>query len=182
MRQGPGLGIYKNMDVMEAIRRRYSCRSYQPRPIEPEKIQAVLEAARLAPSARNLQDWRFVVVTDPAKKQALGVAANNQTFISQAGAIIIACSVSRHVMRCGQPVGPIDVAIALEHICLAGVELGLGTCWIGSFYPDKVRTIVEIPLDVQIIELLAIGYPADQPRPHQRVQIEQIACFERWSF
>jgi len=170
------------MDVMEAIAARYSCRQYQDRPIGQEALNRILEAARLAPSAKNLQDWRFVVVTDPAAKTALAQAANNQMFIAKAGAIIVACSVSRHVMRCGQPVAPIDVAIALEHICLEATELGLATCWIGSFYPDKVRPIVAIPPDVQVIELLAIGHPADKPKPRERLPMNQIACMERWSF
>ncbi len=170
------------MDVMEAIRRRYSCRSYQARPIESEKLTMLLEAARLAPSAKNLQDWRFVVVTAADTKRALAQAANNQMFIAEAGAVIVACSVSRHVMRCGQAVAPIDVAIALEHICLEATELGLGTCWIGSFYPDKVRPILGIPQEVQVIELLAIGYPADKTKDGQRLALEQIACFERWQF
>ena len=147
------------MDVSEAIRTRYSCRHYQDKPLEPEKLAAVLEAARQAPSAKNLQDWRLVVVTDKQTKKKLAVAANNQTFLEEAGAIIVACTVSDHVMRCGQAVGPIDVAIALEHICLQATELGLATCWIGSFYPDKVRPIVGIPDSVTIIELMALGYP-----------------------
>lgn len=170
------------MDVSEAIRRRYSCRSYADKPLEKKQLYMILEAARHAPSAKNLQDWRFVVVTDKATKKKLAVAANGQTFIENAGAIIVACTISDHVMRCGQAIGPIDVAIAIEHMCLQATELGLGTCWIGSFYPDKVRPIVEIPQQVQIIELLALGHPADSPKEHRREPIESIVCFEKWCF
>jgi nitroreductase len=170
------------MDVLEAIRKRYSCRAYLDRLVEAEKLQQILEAARLAPSAKNLQDWRFVVVTEKEKKQKLAEAANNQTFIAKAGAIIIACSISDHVMRCGQPVGPIDVAIAMEHMCLEATELGLASCWIGSFYPDKVRAVVNIPENVTIIELLALGYPADTQKQPSRVPIEKIISFESWQF
>jgi nitroreductase len=170
------------MTVLEAIRRRYSCRAYQDKPIEQEKLDAIFEGARLAPSAKNLQDWRFVVVTDTEKKHLLAEAANNQRFLQNAGAIVIACSNSRHVMRCGQAVGPIDVAIALEHIALQAVELGLATCWIGSFYPEKVRPIVGIPEDVAIIELMAVGYPADSKKEPRRQPLERILCYERWSF
>ncbi len=170
------------MDVAQAIRTRYSCRHYQDRPVEPDKLLAVLEAARQAPSAKNLQDWRFVVATDKQTKKKLAAAANNQTFLENAGAIIVACTVSDHVMRCGQTVGPIDVAIALEHICLQATELGLATCWIGSFYPDKVRPIVGIPENVTIIELLALGYPADTPKEHRRDALDHVACFEKWNF
>jgi nitroreductase len=170
------------MAVLEAIRKRYSCRAYQEKSIEQEKLSQILEAARLAPSAKNMQDWRFVVVTDREKKHKLAEAANNQAFIEKAGAIIIACSVSSEVMRCGQAVGPIDVAIALEHICLQAAQSGLATCWIGSFYPDKVRLIAGIPEDVAIIELMALGYPADKQKEPNREPMEKIVCYERWQF
>ena len=170
------------MDVSKAIRNRYSCRQYQDKPLEQDKLAAVLEAARQAPSAKNLQDWRLVVVTDKQTKKKLAVAANNQTFIEDAGAIIVACTVSDHVMRCGQAVGPIDVAIALEHICLQATELGLATCWIGSFYADKVKAIVGIPEGVTVIELMALGYSADAPKEHRREAINSIVSFEKWQF
>ena len=170
------------MDVAQAIRNRYSCRSYHDKPLEQDKLRAVLEAARLAPSAKNLQDWRFVVVTNRQTKKKVAAAANNQTFLETAGAIIVACTVSDHVMRCGQAVGPIDVAIALEHMCLQATELGLATCWIGSFYPDKIKQIVGIPDEAMIVELLALGYPAETPRQSRREALDQIVNFENWQF
>jgi nitroreductase len=170
------------MDVSEAIRNRYSCRHYQDRPLEPDKLATVLEAARQAPSAKNLQDWRFVVVTDAQTKRKVAAAANNQTFLEEAGAIIVACTVSDYIMRSGQTVGPIDIAIALEHMCLQATELGLATCWIGSFYADKVRAIVGIPEDVTVIELLALGYPADTYKEHRREPMDRLVCFEKWRF
>jgi nitroreductase len=170
------------MTVFEAIRKRYSCRAYQDKPIEQEKLDQIFEAARLAPSAKNMQDWRFVVVTDGQTRHQLAEAANNQMFLQTAGAIIVACSNSNDVMRCGQPIGPIDVAIALEHIALQAAELGLATCWIGSFYPDKVRAILNIPEDIAVIELMALGYPADKPKEPRRQPIEKILCYEKWQF
>ncbi len=170
------------MDVAQAIRNRYSCRSYIDKPLEQPHLRAILEAARLAPSAKNLQDWRFVVVTDRQAKKKLAAAANNQTFLETAGAIIVGCTVSDHVMRCDQAVGPIDVAIALEHMCLQATELGLATCWIGSFYPDRVKPIVGIPDHVTIIELLAVGWPADTPKEHRREALDRIVSFEKWRF
>ncbi len=170
------------MSVMDAIRSRYSCRAYLDKPLEKDKLDKILEAARLAPSAKNLQDWRFVVATEKQTKLRLGQAANNQMFIAEASAILVCCSVSDQTMRCGQQVGPIDVAIAMEHICLQAAELGLATCWIGSFYPDQVRPILDIPEEVAIIELLALGYPAEPRRPAKREPIGKIACLERWSF
>jgi len=170
------------MDVSDAIRNRYSCRNYLDKPLEQDKLRAVLEAARLAPSAKNLQDWRFVVVTDRQTKKDVAAAANDQTFLEKAGAIIVACTVSDHVMRCGQAVGPIDVAIALEHMCLQATDLGLATCWIGSFYPDKVKPIVGIPAGATIVELLALGYPAESSKHSRRVPLDHIVAFEKWQF
>jgi nitroreductase len=170
------------MDIFEAIKKRYSCRAYQDRSIEADKLARVLEAARLAPSARNLQDWRFVVVTDVETRAKLAEAANNQKHVGAAAAILVACSTSDHVMRCGQAIGPIDVSIALEHIALQATAEGLATCWIGAFYADKVRAILGIPADIAIIELMAIGYPADSQKLPSREPIEEIVCYEQWQF
>jgi len=168
------------MTVLEAIRKRYSCRSYQERPIEQEKLDSLFEAARLAPSARNEQDWRFVVVTDKDTKRQVARTTNRPQVFEKAGVIIAACSNSDHVMRCGQAIGPIDIAIALEHIALQATELGLATCWIGSFETEKVRTMLGIPDDIAIIELMTVGYPADSWKKPSREPIEKIVCYEKW--
>ncbi len=170
------------MSVLEVIRKRYSCRAYQQRSIEPEKLQTILEAARLAPSARNFQDWRFVVVTESEAKRRVAETTNRPDLFEKAGAIIIACSNNDYVMRCGQAIGPIDVSIALEHICLQATELGLGTCWIGSFDPDEVRQILAIPDDIAVIELMTVGYPADSKPKPKREPMEKIVSFEKWMF
>jgi len=170
------------MAVLDVILKRYSCRAYQDKSIEQDKLDCILEAARLAPSARNMQDWRFVVVTDKAVKSQVAGTTNRPEVFEKAGAIIAACSNSDHVMRCGQAIGPIDVAIALEHICLQAADLGLGTCWIGSFDADKVRQILAIPEDVAIIELMTVGYPADSKPEPKREPIETIVCYDTWKF
>ena len=170
------------MTVLETIRKRYSCRAYQEKCIEPEKLDSILEAARLAPSARNFQDWRFVVVTDSETKRRIAETTSGPEVFAKAGAIIAACSNSDYVMRCGQAIGPIDVSIALEHICLQATDLGLGTCWIGSFDPEKVRSTLGIPADIEIIELMAVGYPADSKPEAKREPMEKIMSFEKWKF
>jgi len=170
------------MEVIEAINNRYSCRDYTGEPVEKEKLRQVLEAVRLAPSAMNKQSWRFVIITDTATKEKLAEVANNQKFLAKAGAIVVACSVSKDSMRCGQRIAPIDVAIALDHLTLRATELGLATCWIGSFYPDKVRPILGIPDDIEIVELMAIGYPAGKPKQTERLKLNEIICYEKWQF
>ena len=170
------------MQVLESIRKRYSCRSYQQKKIETEKLTQLLEAARLAPSAKNFQDWRFIVVTDDAIKQKVAAAANEQMFLANAGAIIVACSNSDYVMTCGQRIGPIDVAIALEHISLQATRLDLATCWIGSFSPEKIKAILGVPDDIEVIELMAVGYPAEKHREPKREPLQKIVCYEKWQF
>jgi len=170
------------MSVLDVIRKRYSCRAYQDKSVEQEKLDCILEAARLAPSAKNMQDWRFVVVTDKAIKSKVAGTTNRPEVFEKAGAIITACSNSDYIMRCGQAIGPIDVAIALEHISLQAADLGLGTCWIGSFDADKVRQILAIPEDVAIIELMTVGYPADSKPEPKREPIEKIVCYDTWKF
>lgn len=171
------------MDVIEAIKNRYSCRNYHSKPVEPEKLAAIIEAARLAPSARNMQDWRFVIVTDPAARTALQSAAAGQPFVGQAPVVIAACSNTQKRMNlCGQPYSSINVSIALEHIALTATSLGLATCWIGSFKPQQVRKILSIPTYIEIVELMTLGYPADKPVSPKRLAANEIACHEKWNF
>ena len=170
------------MTVFEAIQKRYSCRAYQQREIEREKIDKLLEAIRLAPSAKNTQDWRFIVVTDKDIKAQVAATTNRPEVFEKAGAIIVGCSNSDYVMQCGQAIAPIDVSIALEHICLQATELGLGTCWIGSFKTEKVRAIIGIPDDINIVELMAVGYPADSAKQPNRLNMEEIICYNKWQF
>jgi len=170
------------MKVLEAIRKRYSCRAYEDRPLEKEKLDVILEAARLAPSAKNMQDWRFIVVSDAEIKSKLAASTSQPDVFEKAAVIVTACSTTDYVMRGGQAAGPIDVAIALEHISLQAADLGLGTCWIGSFDEPWVRKILEIPEGVAIIELMTIGYPTDSRKKPSREPMEKIVCYDRWQF
>ncbi|MEA3400383.1 MAG: nitroreductase family protein [Armatimonadota bacterium] len=169
------------MDVMEAIRERFSVRKFKHYEIEEGKLETVLEAARLAPSARNLQEWRFVVVRDPRMREALAEAANGQRFVGEAPVVIVGCAISgEHVMSCGLHCFPIDVAIAMTHMTLAAVEQGLGTCWIGAFNADKVQELLGIPEEVIVVGLLPIGYPATEAPPKKRLSLDDIVMAERW--
>lgn len=169
------------MALLSQIQKRYSVRSYHSRPVEKQKLLAVLEAARLAPSAKNFQEWRFVVVQDQETRRKLMVAANNQAFVAEAPVVIACCAVNLdYVMRCGQHCYPIDLAIAIDHMTLQAVEEGLGTCWIGSFYEEQVKVVLGIPKDIRVVELLALGYPKDAPHPKNRLPLDKIVCYEKW--
>ena len=170
------------MDVYDSIRIRKSVRSYLDRPVEKEKLDRVLKAVRLAPSASNRQEWRFVVVTDPEKRRRLAEEAAGQRFIAEAPIVIAACAeTDGKIMRCGQACYPIDVAIAIDHLTLAAVAEGLGTCWIGSFDPDAVRRILGVPEQIVVVELLPLGYPKDpEPVSKSRLPAETIVRYEKW--
>ena len=171
------------MQVLQAISARYSVRSYQPRPVEPDKLERILQAARLAPSASNRQEWRFVVVQDEATRQELMAAAGGQKFVGEAPVVIAACAVHNgHVMACGQLCYPIDVAIALAHIALQAVEEGLGTCWIGHCDEAEVKRMLGIPdtEGIRLIDLMTLGYAADSPREKTRLPLDEIVMYEKW--
>jgi len=169
------------MELMEAIRTRRSVRSYLDREVEEEKLGRVLEAARLAPSASNRQNWRFVVVRDPATRMKLSEAARGQSFVAEAPVVIAACGTeTNYVMTCGQAAYTVDVTIAVDHMTLAAAAEGLGTCWIGAFYEDQVKEILGIPRDVRVVALLPLGYPAKVPQPTPRKSLGEITAQERW--
>ncbi len=170
------------MDVLDAIKTRKSIRKFLDKPVEEEKLKKILEAARLAPSAKNRQEWRFVIVRDKETRKKIAEAAGGQDFVGQAPVVIVACAeTDGHLMTCGQACYPIDVAITLDHITLMAVELGLGTCWIGKFYVDKVKEILGIPDDIQVVELMPLGYPADPSMIEKnRLPYDKIVKYERW--
>jgi nitroreductase len=170
------------LDVIEAIKTRKSVRAYLDKPVEDEKINLVMEAARLAPSASNKQEWRFVIVRELETRNKIAERAGKQAFVGEAPVLIVACAdTDEHIMPCGQLSYPIDVAIALDHISLAAVELGLGTCWIGMFDEKLVKEALGIPEKVRVVELMTLGYPADPGAvTKKRLPFSRIVKYERW--
>lgn len=169
------------MTVSEAIRARRSIRMYKPKPIDEEKLQRVLEAARLAPTARNMQERRFVVVRNKAIREQIMKAAKNQTAIIQAPVVIAACgTVIDHIMTCGQPAYTVDLAIAVDHMTLQAVEEGLGSCWICAFDEAEVKRILGIPESVRVVSLLVLGYPAESPQPRPRNPLGDMVSYDRY--
>ena len=165
------------MDLFEVIEKRRSIRSYKPTPIPNEHLKKILEAARLAPSGKNLQPWRFIIVRNPERKRMLAEAAMNQMFIAEADVVIVALSdptiysstgTKRRIPYLQDPM------IAIEHMILAATALGYGTCWIGAFNEDKVKQIVNAPEELAVIALLPIGVPNENPPPRPRKSFGEI--------
>lgn len=161
--------------LIKAIQDRYSVRSFKDKPIKKEKLDVLLRAAQLAPSARNTQPWKFVVIQDKKKRDQLTGICKGQKFVSQAPVTIALCANNTdYTMTCGQNAYTVDAAIAGEHIVLQAVELGLGSCWIGAFYHDQMAELINLPADYKIVGLLPIGYPAATKGARQLKALEDI--------
>lgn len=169
------------MELIEVIKARRSIRAYEKDKVERDKILKILDAGRLAPSARNEQNQKFVVVQDKQKIEKLYHACGEEEFVREAPVIIVACGTKcDHVMSCGQYAYPIDISIALTHMMLRAVDLGLGSCWIGAFNEKKVKQALGIPDTVRVVAVMTIGYPRFQPSAKSRKPIEEIYCQDRW--
>lgn len=170
------------MDIYQAILTRKSVRAFKNKDVPDDVLARILDAARLAPSANNSQEWRFVVVRNANTRRKIAQAACRQTFVGEAPVVLACCAKdNRHVMTCGQLSYPIDAAIAIDHITLCAAAEGLGTCWIGAFYEEEVRRILDIPPAIRVVALLPLGYPQD-PKPARklRLSLERIVSYENW--
>ena len=170
------------MQIHEAIKNRRSVRAYKSDPIPEQSLRKVLEAARLAPSAHNDQDWKFIIIKDIKKKKQLAQAARSQSFIAEAPVVIAAVALNpERVMSCEVPAYAINLTIAVDHMTLQACEQGLGTCWIGAFSQEEVKKVLKIPDKYKVVALLPLGFPADSPRPKTRKSLEEIICYENFN-
>jgi len=166
------------LDVMQVIRERRSIRQYQKRMIEEEVLTEILEAARLAPSASNRQDWRFVVVKDREQIERLASAAA-QSFLATAPVLIAGVALNpERVMRCEVPAYAVDLSIALTNITLVAAARGLGTCWIGSFDQKEVKKVLKIPEQYKVVQMMPLGYPEESPAARSRKPLSEVVSYD----
>ncbi len=171
------------MKVLDVIQKRRSVRKYKEDPIPEKDLMRVLEAARLAPSGKNFQPWKFIIVKDKALKEKLAQASAGQFFMAEAPIIIVGCGFPDN---CYAHMGrymkswSVDVTIALEHLILQAQEEGLGTCWIGSFEEEEVKAILNIPENVKVLALTPLGYPDEIPRFRRRKSLDEIISYDRF--
>jgi nitroreductase len=168
---------------MDLIERRRSIRSYRPQEVEEEKLNYILQAFRKAPSAKNLQPWKLVVVKDKKKISDLAIACNNQTFLAEAPILIVACAKEDEaygVMGGYMNSYPVDIGLALEHLILAATEKGLGTCWIGAFKEKLVKDLLDVPDNVRVVAITPLGYPAVEGRTRERKPLSEIVCYDKY--
>ena len=169
------------MELYEAIKKRYSVRSYQDKPVEQERLDRIFEAVRQAPSASNGQPWRFILVRDAETRKKLVSVCKDQAFVAEAAVVIAGVGLMPdRRMACGVPSDPVDLGIAMEHIALAAVDEGLGTCWIGSFDQDQIHELLGIPAEATVVEVMTLGYPAGEPQYRARKALNEIVCYEKF--
>lgn len=155
------------MAFMEIAKKRYSVRKYANRPVESEKLEKIIEAAHVAPTAANLQPVRLLVVQEKDSMDKLGKAANTY---NAPVAIIVCADHSKAWTRPfdGKSMTDIDATILTDHMMLQATELGLGTCWICYFKADIVSKEFNLPDNLEPINILAVGYPDEKPADSER--------------
>lgn len=171
------------MDFQELAEKRYSCRDYKPDPVEEEKLNLILEAARLAPTAANRQPFQIIVVPTEGREDELARIYNRDWF-TQAPLVLCACGIPedgwvRHRYD-DQNYTTVDVAIVVDHITLQAADIGLGTCWIAAFNPRAARDVLAIPEGVEPIAFTPLGYPNDSWQKKKRKPLEELVRYQTW--
>lgn len=166
------------MNLLEVIQSRRSVRMFERRPLEPGKLQTVIEALRLAPSAGNLQAYCVHAVRDDARKRALAAAALGQEFLATASVVLVFCAIPARSAKYGRRGAELyclqDAAVAAAYAQLAATDLGLGSCWVGAFDEDSVRRALDLPAGERPVTLLPLGYPAEKPAPTSRRALRDL--------
>lgn len=163
------------MEFYEVISKRRSIRAYKKDPVEDSKLNRILNAARLAPTAANRQPFSLIVIKDEGTKHKLKDAYSQEWFYT-APVIVCACALPDKAWKRndGKAYVDVDVAIAMDHLILAAFAEGLGTCWIAAFKPEVVREVLNIPDDMEPLVLTPLGYPATIPEPTFRKPLEEM--------
>jgi len=169
--------IMAEVNDMKEIDNRRSIRSYLAKEIEEEKLIAVLEAGRKAPSAKNRQMWHFYVVSNKERKDKIMELSSNQKMIGEAPVCILVTATDDYMMRCRVPAYVVDASIALSFMLLEAQHQGLGTCWIGSFDQDGIKKYLELPENETIIGLTPLGYPDEMPREKTTKDFEEVVSY-----
>jgi nitroreductase len=163
------------MSFLELAARRYSCRAYRPDPVPPERLEAVLEAARLAPSACNRQPFRIDVLATAGHEAALALVYR-APWLVQAPLVVVVSALPDEAWsrRDGMNYAVVDATIAMDHLILAAADLGLGTCWVAAFDPAALRKLLALPVGAEPVALTPLGSPADPPPAKERQPLANL--------
>ena len=167
--------------MLPEILQRHTIRKFKPDPVEREKLERILEAGRLAPSAKNRQEWRFIVIQRQDKRDRIREAAFGQDHVGEAPVVVAACTTNiDYRMPNGQYSYPIDIACAVCFMLLQAVREGLGTCCLTTFDEQEVKDLLSVPYSMKVVELLLIGYADAEPEPTPRKPLRQIVSYNHW--
>lgn len=167
------------MSFMNIAQQRYSVRGYEEKEVEREKIVQVLEAGRIAPSAVNFQPLHFYVITDQKEKDLI-YESYNRNWLKEAPVILVICGnhSKSWKRKDGKDHCDIDAAIAIDHMTLAAADLGLGTCWICAFDPQRCHELMRLPQELEVIALLPLGYPrVERNSEFRRKSMEELTTW-----
>ena len=163
------------MNFLELVKQRYSCRAYKPLGVEKEKLDYILECVRLAPSAVNKQPWRFRIASKEEDKVRLQQCYNRDWFKTAPMYVVASVLHDEEWVRSdGKHHGDIDIAIAVEHLCLAATEQGLATCWVCNFDAVLCKELFNLSDNEEPAVLIPLGYAEDEVKPKNRKPIETI--------
>jgi len=173
------------VDVFEAIKNRRSIRAFTNQPVSDKEVMKLIDAARWAPSAGNIQPWEFLVIHDPKIKRGLSAAALDQTFIEEAPVVVVVCA---NQLRSGRGYGSRgvnlyclqDTAAATQNMLLAACALGLATCWVGAFQEEEARSVLNIPNGIRPVAIVPVGHPAEKPEAPDRRPLNEIVHHETY--
>ena len=169
------------MTILSEILERRSIAGFKPSPVSAAKLERVLEAGRLAPSAKNRQEWRFVVVQKKDLREKVQEAAFGEEKVGQAPVIIALCTTNvEYRMPNGQLSYPVDLGIAAGFMSLQAVREGLGTCLLGTYDEAAVKQLISVPYSMKVVLLLLLGHPAEVPEAHPRKPLRSIVSYDHW--
>lgn len=168
------------MDILNLLKSRRSIRIYQDKPVPQDLLLQILEAGRWAPTGANLQPWHFIVVSDLETRKKIGEVARflfiRSSHVEKAPVVIVLGFDSRKGKY-----GRYDATLAGGNMMAMATTLGLGTCWIGAFDESRVKEILEIPKNIEVIGLITLGYSEEKAEAPPRVELEKIVHWESWS-
>ena len=163
------------MDVFKAIETRRSIRKYQDRQIPDDLMNRIFEAGRLAPSAANRQPWAVIAVRDAETKKSAAKACNECDYVAKCDVLLVCFGDPRDRWY------EIDAAVALENMALTAWDNGIGSCFIGYFSEDYLKSLLHIPPDMKVVACLTLGYPDESPAARPRKSIEDLVFREKYT-
>ena len=164
------------METLEAIKKRRSTREFSRKPLEKEKLEKIIEAAGAAPTARGIEPWEFIIVSEPETRKKISDIAENGRFIKDAGCcIIVLCKETKYHLE--------DGCAATENILLAATGLGIASCWVAGDkkpYASDIKRLLNVPEEMKLISMIALGYPENPGAAHKKRSLNEILHWEKF--